>query len=192
MADPAFKSAGTAAESLTTSIAVPHPTGIVANDLLILHVLSKNLVDIATPAGWSQDATNGMKENVTLHSEWFWKRAVGGETGTVTVTRASGTDLFQGIMYRFTDVITTGTPYESLNVVGTTSSTTLSPADVMTTGTRRCIVVLSSIENDPPGSLFVQNSMSDYRGGTVTVWENDERGTGTGTDATLHCASVPR
>ncbi len=45
-----FAGAGAAGSSLTTSVAVPYPSGVAANDILILHVLTRDNVEIDTPA----------------------------------------------------------------------------------------------------------------------------------------------
>ena len=123
-------------------------------------VLTKDIVDISTPSGFTE---GGARDQSSLRAEWFWKRATGSESGTLTVTKASGANLFFGRMYRFTGATTSGNPYEAAAVTGGTTAT-LTPADVTTLGANRRVVALSAIEDDRP--------LGSYAGGTATVPED--------------------
>ena len=178
---PAFGSAGAAAAALASTINVPYPAGVAANDILVVLVLTKDTVDISTPSGFTE---GGARDQTSLRAEWFWKRATGSESGTLTVTKASGANLLFGRMYRFTGVTTSGNPYEAAAVTGGTTST-LTPADVTTLGADRRVVALSAIEDDRP--------LASYAGGTATVPEDvAEALTPTGTDGALGLNSLAR
>ena len=178
---PAFGSAGAAAAALAATVNVPYPSGTAATDLLVLLVLTKDTVDINTPSGFSD---GGARNQGSLRAEWFWKRATGSESGTLTVTKASGVNLLFGRMYRFTGVTTSGTPYEAAAATGGTTST-LTPVDVTTLGTNRRVVALTALEDDL--------ALGSYAGGTATVPEDvAEALTSTGTDGALGLNSLAR
>lgn len=177
-----FGGAGAAGSSLTTSMAVAYPAGVVANDLLILHVLTRDNVEIDTPAGFVEGGA--LSQGSGLRAEWFWKRATGPESGSVTVTKASGVNLFFGRMYRFTSVTTSGNPFEGVAATGGATKV-LSPADIVTSGGDRRVVVLTAQEDD-----LVFDS---YTGGTATLPEDiAEARTGLGTDGALGVNSLNR
>ena len=84
--------------ALGTSIDVPYPSGIAADDVLVLLVLTKDVSDIQTPDGFTRGDARGQN---CASRQWFWTRATGFETGSVAVTKTSGTALLMGRMYRF-------------------------------------------------------------------------------------------
>ncbi len=179
---PAFGSAGTATAALAAELAVPYPSGVVPNDLVILLAMTRDTVDITTPAGFTE---GGGHSSGSLRAEWFWRRATGGETGDLTITKASGTNLFFARMYRFSGVRTTGAPYEGAATAGSASVTVLTPADVTTLGANRRVVVLTALEDDL--------NVAGYAGGTAAVPEDvAEAKTPLGTDGALGLTSVGR
>src|SRR5574343_1259066 len=96
----AYQSAGTLTVSgqNPTTIAPPHPASIAAGDGLVLIVGFKpgteNTGSVDTPSGWTALAAGfGGGYGTTLGIDTgntyvaaFWKQAVGGETGNLTVT----------------------------------------------------------------------------------------------------------
>jgi hypothetical protein len=158
---PAFASAGAAAAALDASVDVPYPAGTNANDILILLVLTRDSVDVNTPAGFTQGGARG--QNAGLRAEWFWRRATGSESGTVTVTKASGTALLMARMYRYTGAITSGSPIEASSQDGKGANATITPVDITTAGSNRRVVVLVAEGNDL--------ALGDFTGGTATVAE---------------------
>jgi hypothetical protein len=152
---------------LGTSIDVPYPSDIAAGDMLLLLVLTKDSNDISTPAGFTQGDARG--QNSALRAEWFWKRATGFESGTLNVTKAAGTTLLYGRMYRYTGVVTSGTPFEAAAQVGFGASATVNPADITTLGaSRRAIVFVAEGKN---------LALGDLTGGTATVPEETPEAT---------------
>lgn len=133
MAAPAFASAGVAANAAGATLNVAYPSGIQAGDLLLLLALTKDNVEINLPSGWSQHSTGFRNQGTLTRAEWFWKRAVGNESGTRSVTKASGTTLFFARMYRFTGAPDgSADPFEAAAQTGLTASATLTPADIAT------------------------------------------------------------
>ena len=180
---PQFGSAGAPAEALATSINVPYPSGIAANDTLLLLVMTRDNSDIATPTGFSQG--DARTQNSTLRAEWFWKRATGSESGTLTVSKASGSALLFGRMYRYTGVVSSGTPFEAAAQTGAGSNTTMTPVDITTLGANRRVVVLVAEGDDL--------ALGNFSGGTATVPEETaEATTATGTDGALGVNGLAR
>src|SRR3990167_3403820 len=184
MASPAFGTAGAAVAGTGNTLNVAYPSGIQAGDFLCLLALTKSNIEINTPAGWSQDATAFRNQGTLTRAEWFWKRAVGNESGTLAVTRVSGTVLFFARMYRFSGIPDgTADPFEAATNAGMTSNATLTPADIVTLGRDRRVVCLMAVGDD--------NAVGNLTGGTATVPEDvAEATTITGTDGCLSCLSV--
>lgn len=183
MAAPAFADKGTAANTAAAdNVNVTCPATVNANDILIIHALTKDNIEINTPSGFT--AVGARNQGTSLRSEWFWKRADGTEDGaTINVSRASGTtNLLFAQVYRFTGCVTTGDPYEGHAATGDATNP-VDPADCTTTAVDRLIVVLTAVEDD----LI---TAGDFTGGTATVAEVAEDATATGTDGNLHVAAV--
>jgi subtilisin family serine protease len=180
---PVFGSAGAAAAALGTSIDVPYPSGTSANDILLLLVMTRDSADVNTPAGFTAGDARG--QNSGLRAEWFWKRATGSETGTLNVTKASGSALLIGRMYRFTGAAVSGTPFEAAAQGGAGSNATITPVDITTQGANRRVVVLVAEGDD--------QALGDFTGGTATVSEETAEATTTlGTDGTLGLNGLAR
>ena len=128
---------------------------------------TKDSTDINTPAGFSQG--DARTQNSNLRAEWFWKRATGSESGTLNVTKAAGTALLFGRMYRYTGVVPSGTPYEDASQTGKGASNLMTPVDITTSGSDRRVIVLVA-----EGSNF---ALGDFTGGTATVPEETAEAT---------------
>lgn len=101
-----------------TSVAPTYPGGIAADDILFLWVTARDLAgngSIATPAGWNVaiDFYHGTSD---VWLALFWKRAVGGESGSVTVSFSESLSSGMGfaIISSWRGCVLTGTPYERL------------------------------------------------------------------------------
>jgi hypothetical protein len=121
----AFGSAG-AVVAGTTSLAVPHPAGIVAGDLLVLVVGNKfsPTHSPATPVGWTLvtngQGSGGLGNTATndagpVYSTVFVKQALGGEAGNLTVTLTAGANASMGRMFRYTKAAGTIWDYAATN-----------------------------------------------------------------------------
>ncbi len=144
--------------------------------------MTRDNVEIDTPAGFTEGGA--LSQASGLRAEWFWKRATGPESGSVTVTKASGVNLFFGRMYRFTGVTTSGNPFEGVGAVGG-GTKVLTPADVVTSGADRRVVVLTAEEDDL--------ALGSYAGGTATMPEDvADATTSLGTDGALGINSLNR
>lgn len=103
-----------------TSIAVPYPSGIQADDLLVLHVAFDGTVATwTTPSGWTQI---GSQRNGAAA---YYKLATGSETGTLSVT-ISTTQQLVGAMLRFNQV-NTSAPVNVSNSAASLTVSTITP-----------------------------------------------------------------
>lgn len=123
---------GTVGAGGTTSVTVAYPSGIAANDLLLMVVA--NRPNAQTPddiSGWTKlSATGGAGSEAagtgTVRGTIYYKIADGSESGSVTVNCTSGTSMF-GRMFRFrsnTGTFDVATATGSDNSAGTGVSAT--------------------------------------------------------------------
>jgi hypothetical protein len=106
------------------SYAVPYPTGIVANAPLVLCVVGVPGKAITTPSGWTAKTSNiGTGVGISV----FERLAVGSETGSLTVSVASGQlAIGAAVMIRVSGAATS--PFGA-GVVATGTSSTTSPTN---------------------------------------------------------------
>src|SRR3990167_4740869 len=143
---------GTAAAGTAASVTpgYPAPTGgILANDIVWLLAISHQPVSIGginTPSGFTQ-AAQGTYQNSALanrgRAALFWKRAVGGESGTVSVSRTgdTGTDgVLFAQMYLTRGGVTTGNPYDAITARYGPGNTTVTFDSVAVGGAERTLL----------------------------------------------------
>jgi len=140
------------------TVAAPGGTGanrIVANDILILVVTTRNTTAVTLPSGFTQiQATNTSTSNMRMTSAW--KRAVNpaDTQGTSYVVTHTGTVSKTAYMASFSGVITTGSP---INV----SSTLASGASNTVTGTATSPTVA--------GTMLLFSGSQAYAGKTFNI-----------------------
>jgi hypothetical protein len=136
---PAYANVGTVSTSPSgTTLNVGHVNPLpAANDLLIMQASSDNDSALTIVAGWTA-FSDQVNVSTTYAARLWWKRATGTESGTVTVTRATGSAnaTFVAVMSHFTSVRTTGLPYEGLSAASGTSTNFVGPAVVASGRTR--------------------------------------------------------
>lgn len=113
------RSQGSQVAYSTASYNVPYAAGIQAGDLMIVFASTSNLA--GGSAGWTAGPTAVNPGNIRVQS--FWKRAVGGESGSVAFSTASGTGT--AYMTVLSGVVSTGVPYVNSSV-GTGTGTAVS------------------------------------------------------------------
>jgi len=140
---PAYVDVGTDSVTCTTDTITPgYPSTVNANDILILIVFHTNNDTFNTPTGWTHVADKSSPTS-DKRAAWFWKRATGSETGTVTVTRTQvATNRFYGVIARFSGVKTTSQPYSSYGSWSENATTTYRSSALTTTGDNRLVVAL--------------------------------------------------
>lgn len=144
----ALRVAGTRVDGTTGSLTPSHPAGIQENDIVLLHAFFHEGTTTTTgtwntPTGF----TLVRKQNLTVAGAkkgelaLFWKRAVGGESGTVTVSRTGGTGnatVSTANMSVWSGCVTSGDPWEGLT--GITDETPPYAMSVTTTAGGRVVV----------------------------------------------------
>jgi hypothetical protein len=133
------------------AITPSYPAGCVAGDLLWIQVGAQaggtlDAVTHAAISGWTAFAPVASASGRESHT-LYWKRASGGETGTVTVTGSfdktgspttNASNVVIAQIHRFTSVVGSGTPYEGNSGTANAASTTV-PAENITTTTNNCL-----------------------------------------------------
>jgi hypothetical protein len=128
MAAPSYVGKGAVNSGTGSSITPGYGSlTVAAGDLLFILAINKQLGGtiggITAPAGWTEDIFGTYSNNAPTSAgtiSLFWKKAVGGESGTVTVNRTGdtgGTHQFSAQIYQFTGF----NPYiesSSINVLG--------------------------------------------------------------------------
>ena len=122
-AAPAVISKGTAAAGVLTSISPSYPPGVAADDMIFMLVINNQpngIGAIATPAGFAEAAQGRYSNSSSIDrgtAAIFWQRALGGESGTVSVTRTGDTGadgVFFAQMYRVSGAVLTGNPWDAV------------------------------------------------------------------------------
>jgi len=155
MAYPVYEdNGGLVANAASTTIDVPYPSTVNANDILFIQIIRWGGNDtFTTPTNWT---AFGFDNDSTYSGTFFWKRATGSESGNETVTISdAGNNV--AVMSRYSGCTTTGTPYEALDAGGIQSSTSLDIPSITTTDTERLAVCLFSMWN-----LKNEGAMTDY------------------------------
>lgn len=141
----AFGSAGTQLTVTTaaTSFAVPYPSGIAADDLLVLF-MSTSGGAVTTPSGWTVIYNETSLAN-PKGGLWI-KKATGSESGTLAVTTASTTGA--AMMFRYTGVDAT-TPQDATATNVFLNATTDPTIDIpsITTATNGAMLVYVGTAN---------------------------------------------
>jgi len=157
---PTYVDNGGVGESLGGSVDVPYPATVDENDILILQLLSSEAANHNAIDGWTKVTEVDQGTNSTV--SWYWKRAAGTESGSVTATKGTASGSFYGLISRWSGCITSGTPYEESSSTSG-SSAAASSSSITPTGNGRRIVCLIAAEGDiPVGTLAGGNYAEDF------------------------------
>lgn len=167
MAIPSYVGAGAISiAGMATTLTPSYPSGLAANDLLILRVNHRNnlaAVDdtINVPGGWTSiyaDQQNNCRQVL------YYAFAAGTESGTISISRTGdGTVNWSAQIYAFRGVNTT-TPFEAASREGAASSTVLNDVGVTTSGSDRLAVNFATHDGAPVNTLTV------FTGQTGGTW----------------------
>jgi hypothetical protein len=147
MAAPTYVgNGGIGASDNSQTVAVPFPS-LQANDILLLQLLSAENDTHSQPTGFTSIGTVDQSTNQT--SSWWWKRAVGTESGNLTCSRADSTpgDAFFGIMSNWRGARLTGTPFNSAGPTSG-SGTAYSSSAITPTYDYSTVICLCNEENN--------------------------------------------
>lgn len=153
MAAPIVQSKGTAAAVASgTTVSPTRPGSIAANDIEILFANSytgagSNNTTYTDPVGWTRiTATayvNQFFANNGMLGLW-WRRAAGGESGTVSLVRGGTTsNVFHAQLYRISGCITSGNPYDAFTVFTGSGGASITYSSVTAAGNERTLLALA-------------------------------------------------
>lgn len=153
-----------------TSVTIPIPSGLIADDIILIFIETTNGSTVATPSGYTLAGTGTDGSSTQIHV--FWKRATGSESGftqTNSDHQSASVILVRG-------AAKSGTPYEAF-AAGSISSTA-SPAipGVTTLGLDRLVLQSIARGNDVVGDQFSSPANSTMYLTTLV----DERGSNPG------------
>ena len=165
-AAPTVVNKGTAASGTSTSVSPAYPSSINANDIVFILAISNQpngIGVINTPSGFTQVAQGTYQNSSAVNrgrSALFWKRAAGGESGTVAVTRSgdSGTDgSYIAQMYRVSGAITSGDPWDAATPRYGPGNATVTWDAVTVSGSERTLLAFAAQADnastvDPPST----------------------------------------
>lgn len=153
MAAPVVQSKGTAAAVASgTTVSPTRPGSIAANDIEILWVNSytgagSNNTTFTDPVGWTRiTATayvNQFFANNGMMGLW-WRRAAGGETGTVSCVRGgTTTNTYHGQLFRISGCVATGNPYDAFTAFTGSAGASITYSSVTAAGNERTLLALA-------------------------------------------------
>jgi alpha-tubulin suppressor-like RCC1 family protein len=162
---PTFVGAGSGVDGFA-SVTVPYPTGLQANDLLVLQIGSRtvNTTPTTAPAGFSH-FDPGEAASPNAYQRLYYKFAAGSETGTLTVNldnpaTLGSTHVAVGRFYAFRGVALSAFT-ESPTFASDTDGTLTGPT-ITTTGPRRLAVAFTSLDSNPLMAPFVGETGGDW------------------------------
>jgi hypothetical protein len=144
---PFFVNMGAYGNASATSVTPGYPTGIAANDILILHVHLDDGLGNATISsvgtGWTLIDSETLANDST--AALYWRRATGSESGTITVTVSE--DVNSGCLgariSAWRSCKTSGDPYEGASHTNQGSGLSFTGPTVTTTGPNRRVIAFN-------------------------------------------------
>lgn len=184
----AYVSSGTGSATITTSCTPAYPGTLTAGNLLLGEVM---ILDTATAPSSFNGFTSllGPYTSGTDARVWiYYKYSTGSESGTTTVSRASGTTGFFARIHNFRYVhATIGSAYEAVNWVSEGSVSTILDQSVTTTGTKE--LAINFVYNGEDTNTYV--SFTGETGGDWTeVVAQFSNGAGNDGTLQLQCATM--
>jgi Tfp pilus assembly protein PilW len=185
-AAPTVISKGTAAAGTAASISPGYPVSPQANDIIFILAISNQpngigIVD--TPSGFTEAAQGTFQNNTPTNrgrAALFWKRAAGGESGTVSISRTgdTGSDgVFFAQMYLVRGAETSGNPWDGLTARYGPGNPTVTWDAVPVSGSERTLLGFAA-QADDASTVDPPSGWSALSGDT----------TGSGTDAEVRLA----
>jgi hypothetical protein len=132
--DPQFAGSGTLLSGTGSSAALAVPSGVVANDIIVITLFADGGSTTVTPPSGFAHAENSPVTGAGNHSlNILWKRATGADSGTYTAS-LSASVYREGAAHRYTGAVTSGAPFDAgTGSASTTTSGTVTPAVSTTT-----------------------------------------------------------
>ena len=148
MAYPIYEDNGGVGTGVDYSVAVPYPATVNADDILICAVMDADDDSFDTPSGWNKTVEFTTHANMSV--AYYWKRALGTETGTETFTSTKNAgSLVAGMMARFSGCHDVGNPFDVTSTYGVTGpGTNVNMPSIPTYGTERLVFNIVVIEDN--------------------------------------------
>lgn len=162
----AYNTAGSATGTGTLA----KPSGLAANDIIVLSVYKENTAT-NTATGWTSIQITDHASGYRL--ETFWKRATGSESDLNNAVTWTGSAWQHAVVAAYRGCITSGSPLDGTpsSATGTTGTTPPQTAAVtgMTTGSNNSLVIATKAEylgqtSTPPSGM---TERMDYDGGVI-------------------------
>lgn len=195
MAAPAFQSASdTIITGAATSVAVPVPSGVAANDVILVGLYVETTGTVTPPAGFTEKSSASTTASGEAHTgRVFWKRATGADSGTYTFSWAA-TVFHASAAMRISGCITTGDPIGSPvnTAVNNSGAGTTTPAVATLTPDRdNCLVFFfgTGFDGGPwtPPSGFTERVDNGFPPTFATLTQTTTASTGS---VTATCSSA--
>ena len=147
---PQYEDNGGIGTGTGTYVDVPFPSTVNENDILLVCVLDADDDSFDVPTDWAK--IDELTTNSNASFAWYWKRAVGDESGVERFTSLSTAgSLVAGVMARYSGCITSGTPYDVVGGPtrrGVTQSSTINLGGVSTQDIERLVVAMIGVEDN--------------------------------------------
>lgn len=144
--DPQYAGSGALLSGSGSSAALAVPSGVAANDIIVVTLFVDGGSTTVTPPSGFVEAENSPVIGAGNHSlHVMWKRATGADTGTYTAT-LSASAYREGAAHRYTGVVTSGNPFDSgTGTAASATNGTVTPAVSTTTlGTNRKVLFVAT------------------------------------------------
>lgn len=164
MAYPVYEDNGGLATGTDATVAVNYPATVNDGDILIANLLDADNDTFSAPGGWTEIYQEGADSNACV--AYFWYRADGTETGSVTFTSAAGSgQLIVGVISRYSGVHW-NTPPESGTGTAVSQGNAVIPAITTSRSDDMLAVGLVGLEDDT-GISGASNYTQSYLLGTT-------------------------
>lgn len=141
------------------------PSGVVADDILLLFVYIETTVALTYPSGFTEVAAiNASNSSFALHVAW--KRATGGEPATYT-TSWTGGSYADTVMAAYSGCVTTGSPMDAtptVSALGSGSGSIVSPSITTVSANAMVISFVGDIAGNAltkPAAMTVRSTFDD-------------------------------
>lgn len=155
MAAPTYVSAGAGKADGTsaTTTTFAYPASPASGDLMVFHMGLENTTStVTTPSGWtSKWATDDSTDASTIRWRTYFHVSDGTESGNLTVTHSSTSNIRIGRIYLFRGTVADASTVDEGAATTSGNSTTISMPSVTTTAADRLVVAL--VGNNDNGAL---------------------------------------
>jgi hypothetical protein len=159
MASPTYQGNGGIAYSSSDTVTPAYPT-LQANDILILQIVCDTNNTHNAVSGWTK--VTQRNQGTGASASWYWKRAVGDESGNLTVTQSAAGDIW-AVISCWRGCLASGTPFElEQETSGNGPNNIVSSSITPTVDETRIVCLLCVEDNTFTGPLDGGNYATDF------------------------------